>query len=142
MKKPYEIIEVRVVIDTNVFVSSFFGGKPRRIIDLWKEGKITLCLSSSILEEYIDVLQRIGLKDEIELQELLNLFRSGFNLIFTTQTPKLNIVARDPSDNKFIECAVKLQAKYLVSGDKELIKIKKYMDIKILTPAEFLNIFK
>ncbi len=133
---------MRVVIDTNVFVSSFFGGKPRRIIDLWKEGKITLCLSSSILEEYIDVLQRIGLKDEIELQELLNLFRSGFNLIFTTQTPKLNIVARDPSDNKFIECAVKLQAKYLVSGDKELIKIKKYMDIKILTPAEFLNIFK
>ncbi|MFH1025416.1 MAG: PIN domain-containing protein, partial [Nitrospirota bacterium] len=35
---------MRVVIDTNVFVSSLFGGNPRKVIDLWKEEKITLCL--------------------------------------------------------------------------------------------------
>ncbi|MEW6201083.1 MAG: putative toxin-antitoxin system toxin component, PIN family, partial [bacterium] len=42
---------MKVVIDTNVFVSSFFGGNPRRIIDLWSKGKITLCLSKDILDE-------------------------------------------------------------------------------------------
>lgn len=41
---------MRVVVDTNIFVSSFFGGKPRKIIDLWKIGEITLCVSSPILK--------------------------------------------------------------------------------------------
>ena len=52
---------MRVVIDTNVFISSFFGGNPRKIIDLWRKEKITLCLSGDILEEYTKVLKRIGL---------------------------------------------------------------------------------
>ena len=43
----------RVVIDTNVFVSSFFGGNPREVINLWKEGKIVLCLTKAIVQEYI-----------------------------------------------------------------------------------------
>ena len=80
---------MRVVIDTNIFVSSFFGGKPRKIIDLWKAGKITLCLSNAILDEYIDVLRRTGLTEEDELEELLSLFSRGFSLLFTTKTPKI-----------------------------------------------------
>jgi putative PIN family toxin of toxin-antitoxin system len=79
---------MRAVIDTNIFVSSFFGGKPRQIIDLWKNEQITLCLSAAILDEYIDVLQRIGLKEENELDELLSLFSKGFNTLFTTKTPR------------------------------------------------------
>ena len=52
---------MRVVLDTNVFVSSFFGGNPRAVIDLWKTGSLTLCLSQDILDEYIEVLRRLGL---------------------------------------------------------------------------------
>ena len=44
---------LKLVIDTNVFISSFFGGIPRDIINLWKEGGIVLCLSQDILEEYL-----------------------------------------------------------------------------------------
>ncbi|MBI4684625.1 MAG: putative toxin-antitoxin system toxin component, PIN family, partial [Nitrospirae bacterium] len=51
---------MKAVIDTNIFVSSFFGGNPKKIIDLWKNEKITLCLSHTVLDEYIDVLRRIG----------------------------------------------------------------------------------
>jgi predicted nucleic acid-binding protein len=40
---------LRVVIDTNILISSFFGGVPREIIDLWKNGEIILCLSQSIV---------------------------------------------------------------------------------------------
>src|SRR4030067_1288716 len=101
---------MKVVIDTNIFVSSFFGGNPRKIIDLWKKEKITLCLSNTILDEYVDVLCRIGLKDEHELEELLALFSRGFNLLFTTKTPKIKIVKDDPDDDKFIECAAALKA--------------------------------
>jgi putative PIN family toxin of toxin-antitoxin system len=55
---------LKVVIDTNVFISSFFGGVPREIINLWKKGEIVLCLSQEIIEEYLEVLNRLGLKDK------------------------------------------------------------------------------
>lgn len=132
---------MKVVIDTNIFVSSFFGGNPRKIIDLWKNEKITLCLSNAILDEYVDVLYRIGMKDESEIKELLSLFSKGFNLLFTTKTPKINIVKNDPDDDKFIECAAALKADAVITGDKEVLSIKEYKGIKILTPQQFLKIY-
>ena len=130
---------MKVVIDTNIFVSSFFGGNPRRIIDLWKTEKITLCLSKEILDEYIEVLQRIGLQDEDELGELLSLFKRGFNMLFTTKTPKVKVVKDDPDDDKFIECAVALKAEVIITGDKAIEAVGEYMGVKILTPQRFLK---
>jgi putative PIN family toxin of toxin-antitoxin system len=130
---------VKVVIDTNIFVSSFLGGNPRKIIDLWKNEKITLCLSNAILDEYIDVLRRIGLKNEYELEELLSLFSTGFNILFITKTPKIKIIKSDPDDDKFIECALALKADAVITGDREVLAVKEYMGIRILTPKQFLE---
>ncbi len=130
----------RIVVDTNVFISSFFGGKPKKIIDMWIDGQFTLCLSASIIEEYVLVLDRFLGKYDNEIDELLKIFSSGYNSIFVKNPKKLNIVKDDPDDNKFIECAVSLKAKYLISGDVHLKSIKSYLDIKILSPAEFLDI--
>ena len=132
---------MKVVIDTNVFVSSFFGGNPRKIVDLWKEGKISLCISKNILDEYIEVLQRLGLGDGREVEELLSLFAKGFNILFTTKTPKIKAVQDDPEDDKFIECAVALKAEVIITGDKALKTMGEYMGIKILTPQEFLKTY-
>ena len=129
---------MRVVVDTNVFVSSFFGGLPRRIIDLWKEGRIIICLSPQIVEEYIEVLRRIGLEGEDELGELILLLRGGYNLLFTTKTPHLDIFSDDPHDNKFIECAVALKAEEVITVDKGMLKLREYLRISILTPKQFL----
>jgi putative PIN family toxin of toxin-antitoxin system len=129
----------KVVVDTNVFVSSFFGGNPRRIIAYWKSGEITLCLSKPILDEYVGILRRLGLQNEQELEELLGIFARGYHVLFTSKTHQLKVVDEDPDDNKFFECAVALKAEYIISGDKALIKIKDYMGIKIVTPKEFLN---
>ncbi len=133
---------MNVVIDTNIFVSSFFGGNPRKIIDLWRKEKITLCLSNGILDEYFEVLRRIGLEDEEELGELLALFSRGFNIVFTSKTPRINVVKDDPDDDKFVECAVALKAEVIITGDKELGALKDYMGIRILTPKQFLEVFK
>lgn len=133
---------MRVVIDTNILVSSFFGGKPREIIDLWKREKIMLCLSKDILDEYINVLQLMGLQNEIELKELLSLFAKGFNTLFTTKTPKLRVVKKDPGDDKFIEWAVVLKAEHVITGDKQLIAIGEHMGIKIITPHNFLKLLE
>ena len=133
---------IKVVLDTNVFVSSFFGGNTLKVVNLWKTGEVTLCLSKPIIDEYIEVLQRLGLQDEGELGELLGLFARGLHIVFTTKTPELHIVEDDPDDNKFIECAVALKADFIISGDKALIAIEDYMGIKIVNPKEFIAIHK
>lgn len=124
---------MKVVIDTNIFVSSFFGGNPKKVIDHWKDGKIVLCLSGEILEEYVEVLSRLGLEGEKELDELLALFGKGLNIQFTRKTSRLS---------KFIECAVALEADYIISGDKALMNVGRYKKIKILSPQDFLKIVK
>jgi len=130
---------MKAVIDTNVFVSSFFGGNPRKIIDLWKTGELTLCLSAPIVEEYTAVLRRLGFKAEDELGELLDLFARGTFILFAARTPKLSIVQADPGDNKFIECTVALKADVIITGDRALRQIGSYMGIRIANPQEFLK---
>ena len=63
---------IRIVLDTNVFVSSFFGDNPRKIVDLWNSGEVILCLSRPIIAEYVEVLRRLGLPNEAELEEIIN----------------------------------------------------------------------
>jgi len=130
---------MKVVIDTNVFVSSFFGGNPRKIVDMWKQGKLTLCLSKEIVSEYTTVLDRIGLENQKELKEIFSLFARGIHSVFRGKTPVLKVVIDDPDDDKFIECAVALKAEYIISGDKDLLEVSEYLGIKILNPREFLN---
>lgn len=130
---------MKVVLDTNVFVSSFLGGKPRRIIDHWKQGHFTLCLSADILEEYSRVFEELGFIETDEFQQLLSLFKTDPNVLFTNSPASLSVVDTDPDDDKFIECAVELEADYVVSGDDDLLQIGTYHDIEIVTPANFIE---
>ncbi len=130
---------LKIVMDTNVFVSSFFGGVPKDIINLWKNGKVVLCLSQSITEDYIEVLNRLGLKNKKEIHKLTRLFAEGYHSIFTLKPPNIQLVEADPDDNKFIECAVSLDCKCIISGDRHLKNIKRYIDIEIMSPRKFID---
>jgi putative PIN family toxin of toxin-antitoxin system len=130
---------MKVVVDTNVFVSSFFGGNPRKVVDLWKTGELILCLSAPIVDEYTAVLRRLGLEGEDELGELLDLFARGTFVLFAAKTPKLSVVQDDPDDDKFVECAVALEADVIITGDRALREIRNYMGIRICGPQEFLE---
>jgi putative PIN family toxin of toxin-antitoxin system len=130
---------MRVVLDTNVFISSFFGGNPKAVIDLWKTGRLTLCLSQDILDEYIEVLRRLGLDSAPELDELLKLLATGSHILFTIRTPEVRVVA-DPDGDRFIACALALKAAYIVTGDKALLDVRHYEGIDVVTPRGFLDI--
>jgi putative PIN family toxin of toxin-antitoxin system len=130
---------MKAVVDTNVFVSSFFGGNPRKVVDLWKTGELILCLSAPIVDEYTAVLRRLGLEGEDELGELLDLFARGTFVLFAAKTPKLSVVQDDPDDDKFVECAVVLEADVIITGDRALREIRNYMEITICGPQEFLE---
>ena len=129
---------MRVVLDTNVFSSSFFGGNPRAVIDLWKTGRLTLCLSQEILDEYVEVLRRLGLDSTPELDELLTFFATGSHILFTIRTPEVRVVT-DPDDDRFIACALALKAAYIVTGDKALLDVRHCQGLEVVTPRAFLD---
>ena len=130
---------MKVILDTNVFVSGvFFSGPPYRILEAWRDEKIRLVASIEILEEY----RRVG--------EILAEDRPGINLLPWVElviqkakiisAPPLNErVCDDPDDDKFLACAVASKSDVIVSGDKHLLKVSGYKGIEIIKPRVFLE---
>jgi len=135
---------VKVVIDTNVFVSSVFGGLPRRVVELWFDGRLTLCLAEPIVTEYQRVLREIGAVSETEERALIEAFASGEGALYTGDPPPIEGVSSDSDDDnaervRRLECALELDADVVVSGDSDLLELGSYMGIPILTPRELLE---
>jgi len=61
------------------------------------------------------------------------------NVVFVKPTESIFIVTDDPEDNKIIECAVVGESKYIISGDKHLLKIRQYKEIRIMKASDFLQ---
>ncbi len=133
---------MRIVVDTNVFVSSFFGGIPRQIVDHWFSGGLILCISRPILKEYFDVLGRFRFDREALLGRLITAFEKGANILFVDNPKEQNWIEDDPADNKFIACALSLHAEYIVSGDLHLNKADKVGNVKIVRPREMLSLIE
>lgn len=129
---------INVVLDTNVFISGFFWeGNSRTILNLWKEDKILLIISMEIISEIVKVLKDFKIQmPDIQRKELIDLIISKSSIVQPLE--RINIVKDDPSDNKFIEVAVFGHADYIVSQDKHLLILKKYKNIRIISPEEFL----
>lgn len=130
---------MRVVLDTNAVVSALlFSGVSSKLVSLWRKGLITPLLSREILDEYLRVLSYP--KFELSEKEIKELIQEEILPYAEVVKPKrrLRVVQRDPSDNKFLECAVAGQAAVIISGDKELLSLGRYRQIRIQSPAQFL----
>ncbi|MFH0800773.1 MAG: putative toxin-antitoxin system toxin component, PIN family [bacterium] len=126
---------MRVVLDTNVFVSAFLtGGDCEKIIRLWQKGKFVLLISAPIAEEIARVLSRLGASSR-QVLRVMRLLRQRGKLV--KSDPALSI-CRDPDDDKFIECAIAGKADVIVSGDRDLLVIEKYKSIRIMSIKNFL----
>ena len=127
---------MRIVIDTNVVASGIvFGGKPERLLELAIKNDVEMCVSPQILAEYDEIIARLSAKYPnraiaISLKDLTD----NALLVSPSQTVT---VCRDPDDNKFIECAMEGKCLYIVSGDNDLLDLRSYADIEIVTVAEF-----
>ncbi len=129
----------RVVLDTNVVVSGFYGGRPREVMDLWRAGRVLLCLSVPILQEYTEVLDRFG-QFARDASDLLRRLRDLEHALLVLLTEAVHAVPSDPDDDIFLACAVAAQADLIVSGDRHLLDLGRFRGIRIVTPAEALEI--
>jgi putative PIN family toxin of toxin-antitoxin system len=133
---------VRVVLDTKVLVSALlFTGISSELFPLWKKGTIAVLLSREILEEYLRVLAYP--KFQLSEAEIKGLVREELLPYVQTIKPgiRVRVVKRDPADNKFLECAVAGKANVVISGDKQLLAIRHYRQVRIQTPSQLLQTF-
>jgi putative PIN family toxin of toxin-antitoxin system len=130
----------RLVLDTSVFISALlFDGQPGKLINLWQEGKVIFLVSAEVLKEYLAVLSYP--KFRLTKKEIKSLIEAEVVPFFEPVRikTKLQVVSKDPSDDKFLELAVDGKADFLVSSDKHLLELKSYQRIKIIPVAEFLR---
>lgn len=125
----------RVVLDTNILVSSFWGGLPGKVIQAWLDNRYPLLVSPAILSEYQRILTRL-LPESLFAQQLLHsIYLEGISV----QPAKTLNIIRDLSDNRFLECALAGHADCIVSGDRHLLDLKSFRRIPILTARTFLE---
>jgi len=138
---------IRVVLDANVFVRAVLspGGFPADILRAWRDERFHLVMSPAILEEIDRVLPYPKIHRRHRWQaERLRLFIEDLAhlAILTPGELQLNVIAEDPSDNRYLECAIEGDADYLVSGDQHLLRLGAYRKIAILAPRAFLDILE
>ena len=107
---------MRLVLDTNSLIQCV--SRRSRYHDLWLsfiDGHNQLCVTTEILNEYVEILQRETTENfaSIMLEVILN----NPNTLFINIFYKFNLIIADPDDNKFIDCAIAAQAKYIVTED-------------------------
>jgi uncharacterized protein len=132
---------VRVILDTNVFVSGvFFGGIPARILEAWRDGRIHPVLSAEILDEYRRVGATLGRRyPGVDLEPLLAILAVHAEVV---EAPALaEPVSVDPDDDKFLACAIAAGVAVIVSGDKHLVDESGWRGVRVLRPREFAEEF-
>ena len=130
---------MKIVLDTNVFVSGvFFSGPPYQILRAWKNQELQIVVSQEILDEYYRVGEELSERfPGTDLNPILELVASKTELVKAARLSEA--VCDDPDDDKFFACAIGGKTEIIVSGDKHLLKMSGYKEIKVVRPRQFVD---
>jgi putative PIN family toxin of toxin-antitoxin system len=132
---------MKIVADTNIFISSFFfGGNPRKVIERVINGDDRLFICKEILHEMASVMARS--KFNVGTEYITRFIRSIEDIAhYIAIAGTVQHVCRDSEDNKILECALLSNADYIITGDRDLLILKEFRGIKILTASEYLKYY-
>ncbi len=137
---------MKVVLDSNIFVSAVVNpdGPSATIVRLCQQGSLEAIAAESILRELQDVLYRPHIAGKVHrADDWQSRFVDGirtFAQIVEPEHTHAGAVPRDPDDDHIIEAAVAGHAEYIVTGDSDLLALRSYEGIAIVTPARFLTV--
>lgn len=133
----------KVVLDTNVVISAAIStdGSPAKVFELLLRDRIKNYASKNIIDEVKDVFNRPffkeNLSDEFRSFLIRNFVEKSIMVVLSSSE---KIVEKDPKDDKFVHCAIRSKASFIISGDSHLQDLKEHRNIKVLSPKEFLDI--
>ncbi len=128
---------ISLVPDTNIIISAvFWRGNTNEIIKRGILGEYQLVISAEILDEVVVKLKNKFQFPEESIQNLIDILLIYCHIVEVKS--KFDVV-RDKEDNKIIECAFDGKADYIVTGDPDLLELKEFREIKIVTAKKFLE---
>ena len=131
---------MRIVLDTNSLIQSI---SPKSTYhEVWQSvltGRNVLCVSNEILEEYAEILNRLAGKKTADL--VLNSIIECKNVVFLTPYYHFNLISADPDDNKFVDCAIQANARYIVTNDHhyDVLRQIEFPKVGIIKLMDFLQ---
>lgn len=139
---------LKVVLDTNIFVSSLLTktGRPAIVIDAWRAGRYLLVTSRSIISEIKRVLDSPGIREKYslgrnEIEKLILMLKSDA-IVVPGLSPVAGAIPEDPTDEMFLAAALDATADLIVSGDRHLLQLGEYRGIPISTVRQFLELLE
>ncbi|MDM8553417.1 putative toxin-antitoxin system toxin component, PIN family [Desulfococcaceae bacterium HSG7] len=133
---------MRLVVDTNIFFSGF---NPKScyypILEGIYSGKYKLLVSTSVLLEYEEILQRVFPKELLEQFWLFVL--TSDNVVFVSPTFSFQLPFADEDDQKFVDCAVCGSADFLITNDKHynILKNVRFPKVRVIKADRFIEKF-
>lgn len=135
--------KVRVVLDTNLFVAALFNKRSasHTILSNVKQGTVVFLWTDATRKEterVVDTIIRAAGRGK--RKELLDdTFAAGE---YVSSPPRIRYIKDDPTDDKFLACAVKGKADYIISNDEHLRAVGEFQGIPVVTPTQFLKAVK
>ena len=134
---PYTTLFRSVTLDTNIYVSALeFGGVGARLLGMARAGMIGIDVSDAILDELVAVL-----RDDFAWEAYrLHFAREQLAKLGNLVTPKkaIDAIKEDPDDNRILECALEGGSEFIVTSDKDLLRLSEYGNIRIVTASQLL----
>ena len=131
---------IRATADTNVLISALIypRGKPYQLLQMAIAGDITLTVSQAIVDEVAEVLRRkFGARPDF-IDEVRQVIGAAARMV--APAVRLDVIKDDPDDNRILECAVTAGSDVIVTGDKDLLRLRSYDSIRIVTVADFVEL--
>jgi putative PIN family toxin of toxin-antitoxin system len=131
---------MKVVFDTNVFISAFIipDSQGEQAFLMARRGMFDLYSSVAILTETAKTLRAKFEQTDADIKDSLKIISRAAKIVKTSR--KVTVLSDTP-DNRILECALEAGADLVVTGDRHLLKLKKFQDIPIIRLADFLRLF-
>ena len=132
---------MRIVLDTNSLIQSIPEHSP--YFSVWLsvlKGDNILCVTNEILDEYAEILQR--LTDSNTAGYVLDAITKSKHVELITPYYHFGLITADPDDNKFVDCAVAADARYIVTNDKhyDILRQIKFPVVDVIALKDFLKL--
>ncbi len=128
---------IKVIFDTNVWISFLVGKRLSFVKNYISNGQITIVTTEQLLKEIKDVTSRERLKKYFPQKSVVELLQLLETIAEKVEIEPTHFINRDPKDNFLLDLIDFSKADYLVTGDKDLLAHNPFKSATILTPANF-----
>lgn len=129
---------MKVVIDSNLFISSLFGKITSKLVQDIVIQKFNLVTSQKQINEICGVLRRPKFQNKISEKQVNEIEQIIIKHGTLVDTPGIIFDCRDPKDNFILEMALNGKADFIITGDSDLLELNPYKEIKIIKFSEFI----